>query len=244
MKDPVPITLNAGEVCVSFIQEDGSVSTTIMYAGVHHLAAIDACERLREGGGRSADAASAIMSAASSTEAFISELAYVADQAVRVESRQGRHHPALESFAAVMLEDGERSPMNLRSRFRIAKLLLTGKMYSKGDSLYQDFSFLTELRNCLAHLKPTAIDSMVGEKRILGGLRTRSLVGENHPSLLGNVMTFKVARFACNSASAIIRDMHESCPIPKTSIGRLFIPAQIPDGSIESIDSMFPKVAN
>ncbi len=237
-----PITLNAGEQLVAVRESDGTCTATVLYAGVHFLAALDACERMRGDKGRSSDAASAIMSAAAAAEAFISELAYVADQATTVELRSGREHPRLETFAAVMLSDGEASRVNLRSRFLVAKLLLTAKAYSKGSQPFQDFSFLVDLRNCLAHLKPTSIEDTVGEASIIGGLQTRNLVVENHPSLLGNVMTFQVARFACNSASSIIRDMHDSCPIPEASVSRLTV-AQTLEGTPNLLDVLFPFVA-
>ncbi len=126
----------------------------------------------REGGHK--DTLVSIVFAAASLEAFLSESAYLAETSLQRESRELRlgrrvdaEPPIVSAFAQVMAE-AEESRVQIQSKFQLAHLVLTGKVYDKGGAPYQNFSDLMALRNLLMHSKSNeAFLTIEGEPSVL-----------------------------------------------------------------------------
>ena len=113
---------------------------------------------IRRAGGQP-DALVSVVFAAASLEAFLNESAYLAEASLKRKTRElKRGHrvdmepPIVSAFAQVM-KVAEESKVQIRSKFQLAHLALTGKPFEKGGAPYQNFSDLIEVRNLLMHGK-------------------------------------------------------------------------------------------
>jgi hypothetical protein len=123
--------------------------------------AVDSAKRittpLRVGGQR--DALVSVVFAAASLEAFLNEAAYLADKSVSRKVRETKlghlveeEPPIVSAFAQVM-DEAEESKVQVQSKFQLAHLILTNKIYDKASVPFQDFLTLIAVRNLLMHGK-------------------------------------------------------------------------------------------
>jgi hypothetical protein len=165
------------------------------------------------------DPLTAIVFSAATLEAFINEAAMLAAQ------RPNPHFsptppPSVRIFAD-LLDEVERSRGSIQLKFLLAKSIFTGESYNKGTQPYQDFDLLIRLRNELVHLRPKEnfefnpeSGMSVKPAPIIEKLRSRNILAEHLPnaSLILLVSTRASARWACNTAAAMIQSVLEFIP--------------------------------
>lgn len=178
-------------------------------AGVLFKVAVTAYERTAavpsERSGDQNDALVAILFSAATLEAMAMELALLAERQTHLTPNS-----TLESLSAI-LKETEDARGSTRLKFLLAKAILTGATYVKGELPYQDFDTLLALRDSIVHLKP---ESMANPIRVLKGLRAKEICAEKVPnqltSWLSDIGTRAVARWACN----VVANMVDSLRIP------------------------------
>jgi hypothetical protein len=175
-------------------------------SGILFSVAVSAYDRLKSApmdktGGQN-DALVAILFSAATLEAFVMELALMAES----DSVLFGHKP-LRSVAAV-LDETENSRGSIRLKFLLARVVLGGVTYDKGSQPYQDFDTLFAMRDAVIHMKPEKITAE--PHKILQRLQAKDLCEDAEPgvtaSWLGQISTRAVARWACN----VVVDMVES----------------------------------
>ena len=177
-------------------------------SGILFGVAVSAYERtksvLSDNAGGQNDALVAILFSAATLEAFVMELALLADGDSKLFGRTD-----LQALADI-LDETESSRASIRLKFLLAKLILSGKPYEKGSLPYQDFETLFALRDAIVHLKPEKITG--DPHKILQRLRAKDLCEPPEPhatgSWLGQVSTRSVARWACNVVVDMIQSLH------------------------------------
>jgi hypothetical protein len=105
----------------------------------------------------------------------------------------------------------------------MAHWIICGTPFDRGKSPYQDFDLLVDLRNALTHFKPDKVGSEKTRK-LLARLKSSNLIPD---SLLPNydpntpeqravwvhyLSTAKVAKWACNTAAAMIAEFWKNSP--------------------------------
>jgi hypothetical protein len=114
-------------------------------------------------------ALSVVLFAAMTIEAFLNELAFLAEGDSRVR--------ALDDA----LSEVEDSRGSIRLKLVMATVAL-GKPIDKGSEPYQSFNLLFQVRDALVHLKPKVRNLIGGEgmqpAKLLGDLRARGLIGD------------------------------------------------------------------
>lgn len=181
-------------------------------SGILFSVAVSAFDRLKSApadktGGQN-DALVAILFAAATLEAFVMELALMAES----DSALFGHKP-LQSVAAV-LDEIEHSRGSVRLKFLLAKVILGGETYDKGARPYQDFDTLFAMRDAIIHMKP---EKITGEPhKILRRLRAKDLCEDTEPgvtaSWLGQISTRAVARWACNVVVEMVESLKACLP--------------------------------
>jgi len=174
------------------------------------------------------DARIAVVFAFIALEAFINELADFANET-----------PAdtpLAIFGSRM-KDLNDAGASIGVRFQLAKWILSKEPFDTEGQPYQDFQLLIQLRNTIVHLPPdkTARDSsqpLVDSLKFLEALRQKGLARDSHDavaSFLAEVSTPEMARWACDTAAAMVRSIVEVLPaladvpdVPNTPIRFLF----------------------
>lgn len=191
----------------------------------------------RQGGQN--DAIVAVIFATAATEAFINELAEIADDIVRqrrafedevqqirgVQSGLAPIPPFVETLATV-IQQLEESKAQVQLKFDMAHFVLRGETYNHGVPPYQDFSVLIRLRNAIMHIKrgdqyefgsPTRPGLVpVTMDKVMEGLRSRNILAEppqgEFSDWLDLLGTRAVAGWACNTASAIVLSVLDGFP--------------------------------
>ncbi len=157
-------------------------------------------------------------------EAFINELL---DAAVSLSARtRNKKILTLAAVGQSVLDGG--ANMDLRGKFRLAKIILSGKRYSEGRAPFQDFATLIGIRNWLIHMKDTdvleVVETQVGSKpktlrrnvikpaafmkRFRARLKALGVkLPREAPSWL-HLADPRVAEWACKTAVEMIEDMH------------------------------------
>lgn len=164
---------------------------------------------------RQNDALVAIIFAALSLEAFINELGDLA----RDMKARGHEEDFLDRLIDAIFES-QGSKKNTQDKFMDASAALSNT-FDKGKYPYQDFVELLRLRNCLAHLKPQdrlEIDEdsnwFYSGRNLINKLRSKGIL-QNHTkieSITLLVSTAKAAKWACNTASAMVNAILDSIP--------------------------------
>lgn len=183
------------------------------------------------------DALTSIVFAAASLEAFMNELtAYLAfiigsrdvpDWAVTL------HH---------ILDEAEEYHASIQMKYLLTSFVLTGKSFSKGDSVYQAFDLLMKLRNAVVHTKtlhstheyrdgqwlPPVEPRIISDLRSTGVLAdVETLLGELYDSTgriqatfqanwIDRVSTRAAARWACNASANMIAAIRDGMPDENT----------------------------
>jgi len=134
-----------------------------------------------------------------------------------------------------MMAEMEGSRASLESKVLMAKWILSGTAYRKGEEPFQDFKILMDLRNALAHVRYVdkfewnvtpgqfAGPDVTPELRrsgdppkVIQGLRSKEVLAIYPPSSvsswIGEITTAAVAFWACNAASDIVHSLLASLP--------------------------------
>jgi hypothetical protein len=167
------------------------------------------------------EALTSIVFAAAALEAFINELADFSNESVYSEPLD----PIYIAFAG-LIEELEKSRASTASKFWLGKWVLTAKPYDKGAQPYQDFVLLLDLRNTLVHARfldrleqdpnePGGYTRSVGPPAIISKLESKGILAESPISAMswgGQITTKATARWACDTASAIVISFLEGLP--------------------------------
>jgi hypothetical protein len=162
-----------------------------------------------------ADAITAIVLSAASTEAFINEFAeYVPSAFSHLGSEETP--AALASCAAVLLEL-EESHISVTTKYLVGSQVLTGRAFDTGSAPFQDFKQLIELRNSIMHVKTVVrSDRHVGQ-RVTDALAQRGLaIDGTKPGSLAwfdRLMTPATALWAHDAALEIVMAFLDRVPI-------------------------------
>ena len=172
-----------------------------------------------------ASSITAIIMSALAVEAFINELAEMADM-VQL-SREG-----IASTAADLLQDlanalseVENDKGSTALKYQMAYKILSGHTFPRGDSPFQEFRQLFKLRDLLVHLRPgdrhsssghvEPRESLIRDFQHKGLTRTRGR-GPGDPlggtSWLQEIETAQMAAWAYCAACGIIRTVGEAIP--------------------------------
>ena len=133
------------------------------------------------------------------------------------------------------LREVESNRGSLELKYLIASQTLSGRMYDKGASPYQDFAILIRLRNDIVHLKPKQISDQKEGKppetalpKYIVALQHRGIARILDEGVIGSwfdlIKTPEVAAWACQTSLAMI----------------LSVLAMIPDDLIPARDPTTP----
>jgi hypothetical protein len=178
-------------------------------AGVLFKTAVTAYERTKtapsDTAGGQNDALVAILFSAATLEALIMEVALLAEISTGP--------PASDRIIALagILDEAEKSRGSPKLKYLIAKAILSGKPYNKGEAPYQDFSTLFSLRDSIIHLKPEGIAK---PPAVLEQLRSSGVCAPQKPneteSWLDQISTRAAARWACNVVASMVASLKEA----------------------------------
>lgn len=191
--------------------------------GVIFAQAVAAAERIpSEVGDRTGgqmDAITAAILSATALEGFVNELAELASASAPLE----KDHQRLITLGEVL--DGlEQSRASIDAKFWVAKWILSGTNYDKGQKPYQDLKTLIGLRNAILHLKSDPLEVEKGHEldntpstpskkppcvRVLVTKGVASDFRGVHASWVSLVSTRAVARWSCHTAAAMAQSILE-----------------------------------
>jgi hypothetical protein len=170
------------------------------------------------------DALIAITMSAFAVEAFINEVAVLADMEARMTTtEQGR----FRSLANILDEiESSRGPTPLK--YQAAALVLSGETFPKGEAPFQPFTELVRLRDLLVHPKPldrrpdssgfTAASTLI-QNFDQRGLTRRHQAGTPRMPWLSELQSVPLARWANDSAGNIIDAIRSMIPANVVIIG-------------------------
>jgi hypothetical protein len=202
---------------VSTSSQSGSgKSLQVVYAACHiwNIAA-DAAKRATDvkaanPGACTSDSVSAIIVAATATEAFINELSHM----LSTLDTFGRHAPPTTPVdwkgIGELLEQLEDTHAQVTAKYLLASILLPKDALRKGDQPYQDFDMLINVRNDFAHPKAQVRPPKYFDTFVNRGWTYNAKTDE--VKLAGWMLqleTPEVARWACRAAHNIIWDIVE-----------------------------------
>jgi hypothetical protein len=173
------------------------------------------------------DAIISVLFAVISAEAFINELAYISGN---------------RSLSEVLSSaDGSRA--SLETMYQIAKRVLSGTPFKKGEAPFQDFHLLLQLRNAIVHFRPqpevkkdkqgrtvpaeTQIENHLRSKGILASQNVLTKQHNTTSQIITDwtyrISTKAVALWACNSTAAIVQDILQSLPPPQDVVAEMVL---------------------
>jgi hypothetical protein len=157
----------------------------------------------------------AVVMSAASAEAFINEAALTVMNDLKRD--HGLLPDAVKAFGAVLSEAVDANT-ELKIKYQLAATTLTGRPFRTGEPPFQDFANLVRLRNWLVHLKPVP-------PKVIADLEQRGMTfpretytsegGQEKKaemSPVSQVATSQVAKWACETASAMIVAVLEMFP--------------------------------
>jgi hypothetical protein len=163
------------------------------------------------------DALVAVLFSAATLESFMSQAVFVAETWSHL-------NPKIEVFAQFIGElEGRETGSSLKTKYYMAHWIICGTPFDRGRSPYQDFDLLVDLRNALIHLKPDKLGSEKTRK-LLARLKSSNLIPDGlvpnyDPSIpeqrtvwVHYVSTATVAKWACNTAAAMIEGLWRNAP--------------------------------
>ena len=126
--------------------------------------------------------------------------------------------PALPNLGNI-LDEIEKSKGTTLFKYLMASLILSGTMFDKGGSIYEDLKMLFDLRNQYMHLPVVKRrDSVEGELqaprgKLFKGLQGRGLVRKDPgPTWMSAMQTAEMAEWACRAASNAMIAILEMLP--------------------------------
>jgi hypothetical protein len=199
------------------------MSATFLSAWALHHIAVKSYERTKLAPSDTTpgqdDALVAILFSAASLEAQLMELAHIA---TATEMSRATDSLRLQALSDI-LEELEEAKASVQAKYRVARRILLGTGYDKGAHPFQDFQILIRLRNAIVHLKPEHITPEPLE--IVKALISRGLCESEdgaRSSLVHQVGTRAVARWACNTAVDMIHSLFEPAGAEKAGSLRVF----------------------
>jgi len=193
-------------------------------SGMLYRQAREAASRASTAGPRApSEARIAVVFAFIAMEAFINELSDFANET--------SGDISLAAFGSLM-KDLNDARASISVRFQFAKWILSREPFEKGRQPYHDFQLFIQLRNTIIHLppddasadpsEPATIDSL----KFLENLRQKGLTRDSHDavaSFLAEISTPEMARWACDTAAAMVRSIVEVLPaLPDSPVRFLF----------------------
>ena len=164
------------------------------------------------------DAIVAVIFSVAAMETFINEIGTLASMSSGNPTYFPHEPPSIRILADLLEEiEGARGG-SIRLKFSLARTVLSGGTpYEKGGQLYQDFDLLVSLRNQLIHFKE--LNEMQWSEtdvpRIVERLRAKNILAEFPDSIPQPIIYFQtraVARWACNTAAAIVQSILDVIP--------------------------------
>jgi hypothetical protein len=164
--------------------------------------------------------ASVALFCALAVESFLSDFKLICETAVLP------FDPAREQFAAIsdLLGEMEESRLPIRTRYGFLYYALSGTGIPKGDTPYQDFDLLIEVRDALVHYKSYPTEPQSGNdypapiQKLLDRLANRKLVRPGDHLNSGGQWTLtldtsvKLASWAPNAAHGIMQLIRSVVP--------------------------------
>ncbi len=112
----------------------------------------------------------------------------------------------------------ERCRASVEAKYQLAKRMLSGRQYDRGNQSYQDFKMLIDLRNAIVHIKtlhvyevtPTGVNPLTQLPRVINQLEARgvladvSAVSDPPASWIERLQCLGSARWSCTSAENMI----------------------------------------
>lgn len=167
---------------------------------------------------------------AMSTEAFVNELPELAADAAKNPAE-----PGWVKALGEVLADAEDSRASIKSKYQLASLVLTGKVFDKGAQPFQDFALLVDVRNLVVHWKPReavrrkeADGALTSETEIMSRLEQRGAIktaGDFLPKsvrhgesvtigsdLLAEISVQSMGVWACGAAAAMVNAVLDAIP--------------------------------
>jgi hypothetical protein len=176
----------------------------------------------------------ALVFSAATLEAFINEaIAFASSLALswtllpNDSSGVAYQDPLIVKFLG-LLSDAEEDRVSVQLKYNLAAIAFTGQPFRKGEQPYQDLDLLIMLRNWIVHLKPRdqfyVSGPAAGEyaveppRQVREALRSRGLIDQTATTKLSwtrQIATRATARWACNTASAMINRTIDLIPVPQ-----------------------------
>jgi hypothetical protein len=157
----------------------------------------------------------AILMSSAATEAFVHELGEYAPSAYSTALGPSAVLPEISECARI-LKQLEREPVT--TKYLEASKALIGKAFDKGAAPFQDFKLLIDLRNAIMHIKPTVEGDWQPGERVTADLAQRKIAlpntGPGSFPWFDRIVTYEAARWAYNSALAMMRSLLELFPTP------------------------------
>lgn len=160
------------------------------------------------------DAITAIVLAAAAAEAFVNELA---DNIGLLRKNASSYMPldaTVHTASDAILDVEFRKGSVVEKYLEAAKALKS--LFDKGNLPFQDFERLIALRNSIMHIKPVRPNERHSGEKVTDELGRREIALSTQAINLpwfDRLMTPKVARWACNSARAVILDLFNKVPV-------------------------------
>ncbi|MDD3603649.1 MAG: hypothetical protein PHD86_00485 [Kiritimatiellae bacterium] len=176
----------------------------------------DACTRAEE---VYPESITAIVLASLAVEAFVNELTHNMQHPIT------HKHPANLDTLGHLIKDLDTNRGNLNNKVDVIYYFLTNKKPPRGDSVYQNFTALIELRNKLVHSRPnrysTADDPIHNDPGFMKLLFDQSIVDRSAAKTEYSWHTLiqhpKVAKWAYSSAVNLIKDIWNLLPAGEES---------------------------
>ena len=171
------------------------------------------------------DALVAFVFSAAALEAFINELADMANNDLGLEDDS----KVIKSFASLM-DEVEAARGSVQLKFQLAKFVFSGATYEKGKPPFQKMIQLFNVRNALVHLVPqdefkTTFEGTfirVRETKVLQAL-PQNILAEYDEKRVADwktmISTQAAAKWACNSAVEMAQSVLVT--LPNSPIGKL-----------------------
>jgi hypothetical protein len=197
----------------------GQALTMLFHAPSLFLTAVRAYERSVNDVSQIRDnALISIVFSAASLESFVNETAASASAILKTEKYS---NPRVKIFVDLQTEL-EESKASVKSKFIMAKWILSGTPFDKGSAEFQNFAALMELRNELVHMKATAGLSLgealpvFREPKALTLLKDKKLVAEQSEdtvvSWTERIRTPSCALWACGTAATTVAEIISGFP--------------------------------
>ena len=173
-----------------------------------------------------ADPLIAIVFSALGTEAFINELAEMAQRDADMSEPDLRNTDTLRHLAAVLTAiDKKRPPEQLQQKYLEASRILSGQAFPRGSPAFQEFQALIQLRDALVHPRHQDVTDQAGyispRLCVVKNLQQRGLTrtrGSRRSSIPGGMswldelVTPDIANWAYQAAVGIVRAVGDILP--------------------------------